>query len=222
MDKRYGPDDQDEKVELNTYRSGLHPNNSFEHPEPFSPSPVSPRPLTPIRPGHFPTDEYGQPVWLQPTARMSGHSDWDSRTPYDSRSASPTLYQNNGVQESHQSLAPLVTSPAPPAFEKDWVKSGSIARIHDRDDAETWKGWKRWVFFLVPFLTLANTGIYLFYLGLRIFCIIMAQRIAHVSYAGAWVFVAIEITVAIPLPHAQLLDYDGFEEERPCQAKIDR
>lgn len=90
MDRRYGPDDQDEKVELNTYRTGFQ-NNSFEHPEPFSPSPVSPRPLTPIRPGHFPTDEFGQPVWLQPTARMSGHSDWDSRTPYDSRSASPTL-----------------------------------------------------------------------------------------------------------------------------------
>lgn len=91
MDRRHGPDDQDEKVELNTYRSGFHTNNSFEHPEPFSPSPVSPRPLTPVRPGHFPTDEYGQPIWLQPTARMSGHSDWDSRTPYDSRSASPTL-----------------------------------------------------------------------------------------------------------------------------------
>jgi hypothetical protein len=95
MDRRYG-EDQDEKVELNTYR-GYHSNNSFEHPEPFTPSGISSRPLTPVRPGHFPTDEYGQPVWLQPTARMSGHSDsfhnssWDSRTPYDSRSASPTL-----------------------------------------------------------------------------------------------------------------------------------
>ncbi|KAJ5210410.1 hypothetical protein N7491_010217 [Penicillium cf. griseofulvum] len=202
MDRRYG-EDQDEKVELNTYR-GYHSNNSFENPEPFTPSGNSSRPLTPVRPGHFPTDEYGQPVWLQPTARMSGNSDsfhnssWDSRTPYDSRSASPTLYQNNGVQESHQSLAPLVSSPAAPAFEKDWVKSGSIARIHDRDDADTWKGWKRWVFALVPVLTLANTGIYLFYLGLRIACIIMAQNVAGVSYAGAWVFVAIEITVAIP------------------------
>ncbi|KAG0154379.1 hypothetical protein PDIDSM_1759 [Penicillium digitatum] len=172
MDRRYGPDDQDEKVELNTYR-GIHPNTSFEHPEP-SASSSSPRPLTPVRPGHLPTDDYGQPVWLQPTARMSGHSDsfnnspWDSRTPYDSRSASPTLYQNH--EASHQSLAPLVSSPAPPSFEKDWVKSGSIARIHDRDDAETWKGWKRWVFFLVPFLTLANTGIYLFYLDVFITC----------------------------------------------------
>lgn len=102
------------------------------------------------------------------------------------------------MQESHQSLAPLVTAPPSPGFAKDWVKSGSIARIHDRDDVEIWKGWKRWVFFLVPFLTLANTGIYLFYLGLRIACIIMAQNVAGVSYAGAWVFVAIEITVAIP------------------------
>ncbi|CAG8097170.1 unnamed protein product [Penicillium salamii] len=197
MDRRN--DDQDEKVELNTYR--YQSNNASFDQEPFSPSPISPRALTPIRPGHFPTDEYGQPVWLQPAARMSGHSDsingspWNTQTPYDSRSASPTL---GGVQESHQSLAPLVTAPASPGFAKDWVKSGSIARIHDRDDVEIWKGWKRYVFFLVPFLTLANTGIYLFYLGLRIACIIMAQNVAGVSYAGAWVFVAIEITVAIP------------------------
>ncbi|CAG8022082.1 unnamed protein product [Penicillium olsonii] len=199
MDRRN--EDQDEKVELNTYR--YQSNNASFDQETFSPSPISPRALTPIRPGHFPTDEYGQPVWLQPAARMSGHSDsisgspWNTQTPYDSRSASPTLYQG-GVQESHQSLAPLVTAPASPGFAKDWVKSGSIARIHDRDDVEIWKGWKRYVFFLVPFLTLANTAIYLFYLGLRIFCIIMAQKVSGVSYAGAWVFVAIEITVAIP------------------------
>lgn len=94
MDRR-GGHDEDEKVELNAYPAN-HSNHSFES-QPFSPSPVTPRPLTPVRPGHFPTDEYGQPVWLQPTARMSGNSDsfhnssWDLRTPYDSRSASPTL-----------------------------------------------------------------------------------------------------------------------------------
>lgn len=121
MDRRYGHDDQDEKVELNTYR-GYHQNNSFEHPEPFSPSPVSPRPLTPVRPGHFPTDEYGQPVWLQPAARMSGHSDsfhnssWDSRTPYDSRSASPTLvsamlslFSLSGIDHSPNQFFPYST-----------------------------------------------------------------------------------------------------------------
>ncbi|KAJ6087046.1 hypothetical protein N7467_005960 [Penicillium canescens] len=201
MDGRYGHDDQ-EKVEMDVYR-GYGNNSSFEHPQPYAPYSPS-RALTPVRPGHFPVDEYGQHVWLQPATRTSGNSDslpntpWDSRTPYDSRSASPTLYQNNGVGESHMSLAPLVTEPASPGFARDWVKSGSIARLYDRDDAETWKGWKRWVFALVPFLTFANTGIYLFYLGLRIACIIMAQNVAQVSYAGAWVFVAIEITVAIP------------------------
>lgn len=103
------------------------------------------------------------------------------------------------MQDSRQCLAPLVTgSPGFTKDSKDWVKSGAIVHLHDRDDAEIWKGWKRWVFFLVPFLTFANTGIYLFYLGLRIACIIMAQNVAQVSYAGAWVFVAIEITVAIP------------------------
>lgn len=113
----------------------------------------------------------------------------------------PKQYQNTPVQQSSQSLvAPLVNTPGSPGYAKEWVQAGkaSIARISDRDDADTWKGWKRWVFFLTPFLTFANTGIYLFYLGLRIYCIIMAQNAAGVSYAGAWVFVAIEIAVAIP------------------------
>lgn len=94
----------------------------------------------------------------------------------------------------------MVNSSASPGYAKEWVQAGSssIARLSDRDDAETWKGWKRWVFFLTPFLTFANTSIYLFYLGLRIYCIIQAQNASGVSYAGAWVFVAIEITVAIP------------------------
>lgn len=89
-------------------------------------------------------------------------------------------------------------SPTSPGLAKEWVKSGSIARINDRDDAEIWKGWKRVLFAFTPFLTFANTGVYFFYLGLRIYCIISAQNLAGVSYAGAWVFVAIEVAVAIP------------------------
>lgn len=95
MDGRHGHDDQ-EKVEMDVYR-GYGNNSSFEHPQPYAPYSPLPRPLTPVRPGHFPVDEYGQHVWLQPATRTSGNSDslpntpWDSRTPYDSRSASPTL-----------------------------------------------------------------------------------------------------------------------------------
>lgn len=54
------------------------------------------------------------------------------------------------------------------------------------------------MFKFTPLLTFANTGLYLFYLALRIYCIVSAQNAAGVSYAGAWVFVAIEIAVMIP------------------------
>lgn len=108
-------------------------------------------------------------------------------------------YQNSQLA-SAASLTNLVDTPATPGFAKEWVQtgSGSIARLDDRDDVDIWKGWKRWVFMFTPFLTFANTGLYLFYLGLRVYCIIMAQNAAGYSFAGAWVFVAIEIAVAIP------------------------
>ena len=60
MDGRYGHDDQ-EKVEMDVYR-GYGNNSSFEHPQPYAPYSPLPRPLTPVRPGHFPVDEYGQHV----------------------------------------------------------------------------------------------------------------------------------------------------------------
>lgn len=91
-----------------------------------------------------------------------------------------------------------------------------IARIHDRDDADFWKGWRRVVFKLVPFLTFANTGLYLFYLGLRICCVILAQRAAKATYAGAWVFIAIEIATAIPsLMHNCWTMWSLKERNRP-------
>ncbi|KAJ5125954.1 hypothetical protein N7526_008131 [Penicillium atrosanguineum] len=204
-----GHEDPEEMVELNAaspgYRNLSHNNSSstfdFQFNDASSPSVASPRPVMPFRLGHMARDDLGspynspQPGWLQPTPRSSVGPDSFSygATPYDSRSASPTL-----VGQSRQSLTNLVDSPPSPGLAKEWVKSGSVARINDRDDAEIWKGWKRYVFALTPFLTFANTAVYLFYLGLRIYCIISAQNLAGVSYAGAWVFVAIEVTVAIP------------------------
>ncbi|KAJ5661882.1 uncharacterized protein N7477_009498 [Penicillium maclennaniae] len=204
-----GHEETEEMVELNAaspgYRNLSHNNSSstfdFQFNDGASPGIASPRPVMPYRPGHMARDDHDspysspQPGWLQPTPRSSVGPDSFSygATPYDSRSASPTL-----VGQSHQSLTNLVDSPPSPGLAKEWVKSGSVARINDRDDAEIWKGWKRYLFALTPFLTLANTGVYLFYLGLRIYCIISAQNLAGVSYAGAWVFVAIEVAVAIP------------------------
>ncbi|KAJ5225694.1 hypothetical protein N7468_006919 [Penicillium chermesinum] len=198
--------EQEEMVDLNGYRSPRNVNNSFDfsfQDGPASPAPASPKPVAPYRPGlqqkrYSPPDYSTGSGWLTTqTPRSSRGPDSFSDSPYDSRAASPTMYSQD-VQQSHQSLAPLVKESASPGFAKDWVQSGSIARLNDRDDAEIWKGWKRWIFFFTPFLTFGNTAIYLLYLALRIYCIISAQNKAHTNFAGAWVFVAIEIAVMIP------------------------
>jgi cellulose synthase/poly-beta-1,6-N-acetylglucosamine synthase-like glycosyltransferase len=78
------------------------------------------------------------------------------------------------------------------------VVPGNIAHLHDRDDVDIWKGWKRWVFRFVPLLTFANTGLYLTYLSIRIICVVLAQKAQGITFPGAWVFIAIEVAVAIP------------------------
>ncbi|KAF4256015.1 hypothetical protein KXW98_005436 [Aspergillus fumigatus] len=188
MNGHYGQEDQEEKFGLSVHRRGHNNHSSFD-----SLDQLPPGAQTPIRAGEIPLEDYASPGYHFATARSSLCPE-----SFDSRSASPSPYQHNQLLQSHQSLAPLVNASPSPLFAKDWVQSGSIARIHKRDDADIWRGWKRWVFSLVPFLTLANTGLYLFYLGLRIACIILAQNAAGYTYAGAWVFVAIEIAVAIP------------------------
>ena len=121
------------------------------------------------------------------------------------------------------SLAPLVTEPASPGFAKDWVKSGSIARLYDRDDAEIWKGWKRWVFALVPFLTFANTGLYLFYLGLRICMHHHGTECGPVSAMPVPGFSsAIEITVAIPSLMHNCWTMMALKKRGRAKAAIDR
>ncbi|PNY23757.1 Cellulose synthase catalytic subunit [UDP-forming] [Tolypocladium capitatum] len=108
--------------------------------------------------------------------------------------------------QSHISLAALLPNAAahPPGKEhppgRGWSddRGESIAVLHDRDDADIWRGWKRHLFRLVPFLTFANTGFYLAYLGLRIACVIWAERARDETYAAAWIFIAVEIAVAIP------------------------
>ncbi|KAJ5359464.1 glycosyl transferase [Penicillium cataractarum] len=96
------------------------------------------------------------------------------------------------------SLVPLMNQPATPGFAKEWVKSGSIARLHDRDDADIWKGWRRRVYQFAPLFMVANSSLYVFYLALRIYCIIMAQRADDMIFIAAWIFVAIELCVAVP------------------------
>lgn len=102
-----GQEDPEEMVELNAaspgYRNLSHNNSSstfdFHFNDASSPSIASPRPVMPFRPGHLAQEDHGspysspQPGWLQPTPRSSVGPDSFpyGSTPYDSRSASPTL-----------------------------------------------------------------------------------------------------------------------------------
>ncbi|KAE9580164.1 Cellulose synthase 1 [Colletotrichum fructicola] len=172
-------------------------------------------------------DEYGPPGWANrhsigmSGAPSIGPSISGMDTPVDSRAATPTLKSgqqtpfdylpaprhpwstdsapNSPMNQSHQSLQTLLPGQASPVLNKEWVEgSDQIARLHKRDDSEIWGGWKRKLFKLVPFLILFATAMYLAYLALRIYCVISAQQIAKEIYSQAWVFIAVEIAVAIP------------------------
>ncbi|EWG53688.1 hypothetical protein FVEG_12066 [Fusarium verticillioides 7600] len=181
----------------------------------------------PIRPSPAHIDDYSPaPEWPPHISNSPGQ--YFNDTPGGSRSASPTLRSgretpasrlhhhpgNSSVDwrpsslmnQSHLSLAALLpggnsphSSSANTLYNKDYiVDSSTIQHVHKRDDAEIWGGWKRWVFRLVPFLTFANTGLYMAYLALRIACVIWAQNAADTTYAGAWIFIGVEIATAIP------------------------
>ncbi|KAM0427866.1 hypothetical protein ACHAPT_007325 [Fusarium lateritium] len=121
--------------------------------------------------------------------------------------------------QSHLSLAALLpgSTARNSNSSKDFsVDADSIQQVHKRDDSDIWKGWKRWVFKAVPFLTFANTGLYMAYLVLRIACVIWAQNAAGAVYAAAWVFIAVEIAVAIPsLMHNTWTMWSMKKRQRP-------
>ncbi|KAL9942622.1 hypothetical protein ACHAO5_007773 [Verticillium nonalfalfae] len=145
----------------------------------FGESPVHSRPETPSL-----NSAYGTPYDLRPPPKNVYSSDSGPTTP---------------MQQSQLSLAALLPNGPAPVIDADWVnKSNSIARLHDRDDADIWKGWKRYVFKLVPVLTILNTAMYLLYLGYRIYCVVAAQKLRNTTYAQAWVFIGVEIAVALP------------------------
>lgn len=94
-----GYEDTEEMVELtSTHPAYRHPNVSTSFDLQFNNAHANamatPRPpAMPYRPGHGLRDEYPPPgsPWMQPTPRSSTGPDSFVNTPYDSRSASPTL-----------------------------------------------------------------------------------------------------------------------------------
>ncbi|KND89235.1 Cellulose synthase catalytic subunit [UDP-forming] [Tolypocladium ophioglossoides CBS 100239] len=207
--------EEEEMLEIGTFQRRNQPSPDNLQPSytrPARPNARHPRPTS---------DDFVSPGWPPSIAGRSdsqtlvdGHESraslrsWQTgqQTPVD-RSASPrhTPFVDSDpstpMNQSHISLAALLPNAAaarPPS--KDWSddRGESIAVLHDRDDADIWRGWKRYLFRLVPFLTFANTGFYLAYLGLRIACVIWAQQAHNETYAAAWIFIAVEIAVAVP------------------------
>ena len=78
------------------------------------------------------------------------------------------------------------------------MRQGYIAKIHKRDDKIEWPTWKKRLFYTVPFLALATLGTYWLYFILRIVFVIDAQRLQGQSFPLAWIFIGVEISVAIP------------------------
>ncbi|CAL3970657.1 unnamed protein product [Diplocarpon coronariae] len=151
----------------------------------------------------------GTPVWLRHHA--TGSSEWHRGgsglaesipvTPVDSRSPSPSPFGDGLTSRSFHSLAPLFKTAAPPTPSlpsQHSTVSDTISYLHDRDDVEISHGWRRALFRFVPFLAFTNTALYILYLGLRVACVVLAQNEYGVAYPGAWIFLAIEIVVAIP------------------------
>lgn len=113
--------------------------------------------------------------------------------PIDSRPVTP-----NTMDQSRVTLAGLLPQDPEPTLSNDWVVPGTVARIHDRDDVDIWKGWRRILYKFTPYLTILSMGLYLVYLGLRIYCIVSAQNTFNITFAAAWLFVAVEVATAIP------------------------
>lgn len=100
---------------------------------------------------------------------------------------------------SNASNTNLLSRPASPVLTQAPVKGGlGIAKLHERDDSDIWKGWRRKIFYLIPALTILNAIMYVAYLTLRIVCVCFAQEAAGDIYVQAWVFIAIEFFVALP------------------------
>lgn len=59
--------------------------------------------------------------------------------------------------------------------------------------------WKRSLYYLAPFCALTTLALYWLYFGLRIRFVISSQRQQHQTYPLAWVFIAVEVSVAIPV-----------------------
>ncbi|OCK94671.1 glycosyltransferase family 2 protein [Cenococcum geophilum 1.58] len=101
---------------------------------------------------------------------------------------------------SEELLKPLFPyAPSSTLFDRDWEKEGSIAHLHRRDDHEQLSAWKRYLYYLTPFLAIATLGTYWLYFTLRILFVISAQRKSQETFPLAWAFIGVEMATAVPV-----------------------
>ena len=111
----------------------------------------------------------------------------------------PRWYSQMSMSEaSLGSYATIVDHRASTGSINDQNRPGTIVRLHDRDDVEQWKGVKRYVYFLAPFLILIDVVVYLAYLGFRVYCNVDVQRRTGIKAGAAWVFFGVEFLITIP------------------------
>lgn len=130
------------------------------------------------------------------------NSPYGALSPYPSGSPYPggSPYPAGTPWRSQETLRPLVPDASQTYLKRDWVKSGSIAQLQSRDDKEFIYGWKKWLFrYVAPILGLITLALYWIYFGMRITFVVEAQRKFHAPFPLAWVFIAVEISIAIPI-----------------------
>jgi cellulose synthase/poly-beta-1,6-N-acetylglucosamine synthase-like glycosyltransferase len=71
--------------------------------------------------------------------------------------------------------------------------------MQTRDDYGFMPNWKRYAYYLAPFLAVTTLALYWLYFALRIRFTISAQNKEHATFPMAWVFIAVEISVAVPV-----------------------
>jgi hypothetical protein len=95
-----------------------------------------------------------------------------------------------GLEQSEKSSTTL--------WSRDWAKDGSIIKLSERDDIDHMPLWKRYLFNITPILVLFSLISYWTYFVYRIICVLSAQNTFKKWYPMAWVFIGIEISVAVP------------------------
>ncbi|GFP55786.1 cellulose synthase catalytic subunit [UDP-forming] [Trichoderma asperellum] len=185
-------EEYEEMVEIGSFRHHQHTASDDSHPRLLNDN------MRSNRSSRVNPDDFASPQWPPSIAGTGSSPSLTLRsgatTPYDHMSSSKHLI----FADSRSSTPMTGRSPSKEVSSSDSDDQNGIAILHDRDDADIWKGWKRHLYTLTPLLTVLNTGIYLTYLGLRIACVILAQKASGLTFAAAWVFIAVELAVAVP------------------------